>query len=250
MAVCDLDGRRVEDARTLVNGYYAKQTGKPYDGVTAYADYRELLANKDVDAVVISTPDHWHALIAIRRRRSRQGRLPAEAGVAHDRRRAARSATPSTARAASSRSAASSDRRRSSATPPSCVRNGRIGQLKTVRGRPARRSVGRRRAGDAGAEEPELRHVARVDAGRALHREARPSAGRLRPSGLAALRAVRRRHDHRLGRAPHRQRALGHGHGVHGPVEIWGPAEFPKPRACGTSTARSGPRRSTPTACG
>jgi predicted dehydrogenase len=65
MAVCDLDAKRVEDAKTLVNGYYTKQTGKPYDGITGYADYRELLANPDVDAVVISTPDHWHALIAI-----------------------------------------------------------------------------------------------------------------------------------------------------------------------------------------
>jgi predicted dehydrogenase len=65
VAVCDLDSRRVEDAKVLVNGYYAKKTGKPYDGVTGYRDYKELLANKDVDAVVISTPDHWHALIAI-----------------------------------------------------------------------------------------------------------------------------------------------------------------------------------------
>jgi len=65
VAVCDLDRRRMADAQTLVNGHYAGKTGKPYDGVTGYASYRELLANKDVDAVVISTPDHWHALIGI-----------------------------------------------------------------------------------------------------------------------------------------------------------------------------------------
>src|ERR1700687_4373096 len=65
MAVCDLDRRRVEDAKTLVNGYYARKTGKPYDGVTGYASYHDLLASKDVDAVVISTPDHWHCIIAI-----------------------------------------------------------------------------------------------------------------------------------------------------------------------------------------
>ena len=65
VAVCDVDSKRVLDAKTLVNGHYAKKTGKPYDGVTTYANYRDLLANKDVDAVVISTPDHWHTLIAI-----------------------------------------------------------------------------------------------------------------------------------------------------------------------------------------
>ena len=65
MAVCDVDSKRAEDARTLVNGHYAKKSGTPYDGVRVYGDHRELLANADVDAVVISTPDHWHTIIAI-----------------------------------------------------------------------------------------------------------------------------------------------------------------------------------------
>jgi len=65
VAVCDLDSRRMEDAKALVNGYYGKKSGKPYDGVAGFLDYKQLLASKDVDAVVISTPDHWHALIAI-----------------------------------------------------------------------------------------------------------------------------------------------------------------------------------------
>ena len=65
VAACDLDSNRVADAKTLINGQYAKQTGKPYDGVMGYGDYRELLANRDIDAVVISTPDHWHTIIAV-----------------------------------------------------------------------------------------------------------------------------------------------------------------------------------------
>src|SRR5215469_3910462 len=65
VAACDLDAHRVEEAKKLVNDYYATKTGKPYDGVTGYSNYHELLANKDIDAVVVSTPDHWHALIAI-----------------------------------------------------------------------------------------------------------------------------------------------------------------------------------------
>src|SRR5688572_11034400 len=39
VAVCDLDSNRVKEAADLVNGYYTKKTGKPFDGVKTYTDY-------------------------------------------------------------------------------------------------------------------------------------------------------------------------------------------------------------------
>ncbi len=65
MAVCDVDSLRAEDGKKLVNEYYTKRDGKPFDGVKVYTDYRELLLNKDIDAVIISTPDHTHAMIGV-----------------------------------------------------------------------------------------------------------------------------------------------------------------------------------------
>ena len=65
IAAADVDANRVADAKKLVEGYYSKKQGKPYSGVTTYENYLDLLANKDIDAVLISTPDHWHAKMAI-----------------------------------------------------------------------------------------------------------------------------------------------------------------------------------------
>ena len=46
----------------MIEGWYAKKTGQDnYMDVKTYDDYHALLANKDIDAVMISTPDHWHA---------------------------------------------------------------------------------------------------------------------------------------------------------------------------------------------
>jgi Oxidoreductase family, C-terminal alpha/beta domain/Oxidoreductase family, NAD-binding Rossmann fold len=65
IGVCDLDTKRASEAVTLVNEYYTKKQTRRYKGVKEYHDYRELLQNKDIDAVLISTPDHWHARCAI-----------------------------------------------------------------------------------------------------------------------------------------------------------------------------------------
>jgi len=55
-----------EAAQAIVNAFYSKRSGAASTGCSAYEDYRELLAKeKDLDAVVIGTPDHWHATIAI-----------------------------------------------------------------------------------------------------------------------------------------------------------------------------------------
>ncbi len=131
VAVCDLDSRRVEEGKKFVNDFYAKKTGKTYDGTIGYGNYHELLANKDIDAVLVSTPDHWHALIgidAVEAGKDVYLQKPASLTIAEG--RALSNAVQRTGRILQIGS-----QQRSAVQfryAAELVRNGRIGQLKTV----------------------------------------------------------------------------------------------------------------------
>ncbi|QOV88841.1 Gfo/Idh/MocA family protein [Humisphaera borealis] len=65
LAVCDVDTTRREDARLKSVKKYDELKRAGGNSVTPYVDYHELLARKDIDAVVIALPDHWHAAVYI-----------------------------------------------------------------------------------------------------------------------------------------------------------------------------------------
>lgn len=65
VAVCDVDTTRRNHHKKLVEDFYATKQNTEFKGCTGYNDFREVVARKDIDAVVIAVPDHWHALTAI-----------------------------------------------------------------------------------------------------------------------------------------------------------------------------------------
>lgn len=66
VAACDVYAGKLERFITANNALYAEATGQSgYKATAAFEDYRELLARKDIDAVVVASPDHWHAAMAV-----------------------------------------------------------------------------------------------------------------------------------------------------------------------------------------
>jgi len=66
LAVCDVDRWRLERASSQVEKRYAgSRASGTFRGCAATGDFRDVLARRDIDAVMISTPDHWHVPMAV-----------------------------------------------------------------------------------------------------------------------------------------------------------------------------------------
>ncbi|MGC1242075.1 MAG: Gfo/Idh/MocA family oxidoreductase [Chryseosolibacter sp.] len=66
VAACDVYAHKLDKFVNTNNKLYAEKTGQSgYNATAAYVDYRELLLKKDIDAVIIASPDHWHASMSV-----------------------------------------------------------------------------------------------------------------------------------------------------------------------------------------
>jgi predicted dehydrogenase len=65
VAVCDVDTTRRENALRSVDKFYTDNPDLGTPGCKEYIDYRELIGRKDIDAVCIATPDHWHSTVTM-----------------------------------------------------------------------------------------------------------------------------------------------------------------------------------------
>lgn len=226
VAVCDVDARRVEDAKALVNAQYGGSRAASPDGVRGYGDYRELVARDDVDAVIISTPDHWHAIIGIAAARAGKHiymQKPASLTIAEGRALSNEVHRSGVIFQIGSQQRSGIQFRRAA----ELVRNGRIGTLKTVQvGLP----------GDpSGPEEPEMPVPSNLDYDVWLgptpsvyytEKRVHPQVGYDRPGWL---RCEQFGAGMITGWGAHHLDSAHWGMDTEhtGPIEIWGKAEFP-----------------------
>ncbi|MDR3094453.1 MAG: Gfo/Idh/MocA family oxidoreductase [Bacteroidales bacterium] len=65
VAAADVESLRPKKIQATVEKATEKAKGKAFKGFQLYGNYKEILARKDIDGVIIATPDHWHAIQTI-----------------------------------------------------------------------------------------------------------------------------------------------------------------------------------------
>jgi predicted dehydrogenase len=134
LAVCDVVAERRDDAKQMVEKRYSEATKGTYKGCDAYTDFRKIIERKDIDAVVIATPDHWHAIpciLAARAKKDIYCEKPLTHNIAEGRQIVETVAKNHVIFQTGSQQRSEFSNRFRLAVE--LVRNGRIGKLKTIR---------------------------------------------------------------------------------------------------------------------
>jgi predicted dehydrogenase len=133
LAISDIWRDRRENARNRVNDFYSKKAGAAYKSCEACADFREVLARKDVDAVLIATPIHWHAMMtAMAAKAGKDVYCEKPTALTIEESRAARDAIRRYGRVFQAGTQQRSEYGGKFRLACEYVRSGRIGQLKSV----------------------------------------------------------------------------------------------------------------------
>ena len=70
VTVCDVDRKKLARAQKWTDDYYAEKNGASYKACNTTVDFRDIIADKNINIIILAAPDHWHAIPSILAARS------------------------------------------------------------------------------------------------------------------------------------------------------------------------------------